>query len=456
MRKRVLAIFILCMTVMFTACNDSENGNFNINGNSISNIVNSGLASIQNETIYYCTENGLYRMENDGSEEKQLFSTENGDCIYSINVVKDWIYYENFIDGERNLYKIKTDGTDNQKIDEIGKNTRVINNVIYRWERPYCYTMDLDGKNKKEIFKHSVSSDYTINFSEEWIYLCAKLNDEYGIYRISLDGEQTELLFSGRTDYMVVNNDYIYFKGYRDHNLYKMKTSGSEPELVFDNKILWCFSIADNFIYYCDYDKNGLWRVNLDGTQSQQVYSGQVSDINVVGDWIFYTDESLVEGQTIQCRVKVDGTEWKKIGVRNETYYGDIPKKNENTINQDMDLSNVNLQEYVGTYSPCSYIDSGTTVSNITLDINGIVTGGMKTEYNYSKSWAGTKPTSIVKNSDGTITCEISETEDCHEYYIIYPIGVSDRNNMFDKDKVRIEYIIADGGILGYTYYKIS
>ena len=131
-------------------------------------------------------------------------------------------------------------------------------------------------------------------------------------------------------------------------------------------------------------------------------------------------------------------------------------KKSENDKKHSANVLNGDFSEFAGTYTPCSYINSGESVLDILLNEDGIITGGMTTNYGYNRTWAGTKPTSVVKNDDGTIICEITETEEYHEFYIIYPIGISDRNNMFDKNKVRIEYIIADGGILGYTYYKVS
>ena len=37
---------------------------------------------------------------------------------------------------------------------------------------------------------------------------------------------------------------------------------------------------------------------------------------------------------------------------------------------------------------------------------------------------------------------------------ILYPAGVKDRNDMFDSSTIRIEYVVSDGGIIGYTYCK--
>ena len=71
------------------------------------------------------------------------------------------------------------------------------------------------------------------------------------------------------------------------------------------------------------------------------------------------------------------------------------------------DTAEGNLYDFAGIYTPCSYTDEGTNVSDITLTEDGIATGRVDTNFDYSKVWAGTKPVSITENEDGSITCEI-------------------------------------------------
>ena len=117
-------------------------------------------------------------------------------------------------------------------------------------------------------------------------------------------------------------------------------------------------------------------------------------------------------------------------------------------------FEHIDFEIYAGVYIPCSYINEGETVTNIVLNSDGTIVGGISSIYGHSIDWAATIPTSIVENDDGSITCIIRETDTECEFYILYPVGVNDRYDMFDSSKVRIEYVISGGGIIGYTYYR--
>ena len=108
---------------------------------------------------------------------------------------------------------------------------------------------------------------------------------------------------------------------------------------------------------------------------------------------------------------------------------------------------------YVGNYIPAADYSYAGEVSDITLTADGVVTGNVKS-YGETIEWAGKKPYMMEENSDGSITFRIEESADCSEFYILYPAGVKDRYDTFDSNKVRIEYVVAGGGIIGYTYYK--
>lgn len=112
---------------------DSEKS-ANYFGNTNANLVNSGLAAIQGDWIYYCTPEGLFKINVDGTGEQLIFSdSAEDDCIYSINVVGNWIYYENFIGGIRAQYKVDINGEGHQQIGD-GRQTHVIGDTLY-WFR---------------------------------------------------------------------------------------------------------------------------------------------------------------------------------------------------------------------------------------------------------------------------------------------------------------------------------
>lgn len=114
---------------------------------------------------------------------------------------------------------------------------------------------------------------------------------------------------------------------------------------------------------------------------------------------------------------------------------------------------------------------------DIELAKDGTVTGGGFTSYGYTQKFAAIPPTSVNAGDDtwgnGTLVCTIENIpgnpiqEDGVEYevigghnetYIVYPPGVSAFDGAFTEDlnKVRIRYVIIDGGVEDMIYTKID
>lgn len=74
------------------------------------NLTIGGIFVQSGDWIYYSNHSDkhkLYKTKKDGTGKTKL----NDDYIFHINLVGDWVYYSN---GEYELYKIKTDGTERQ------------------------------------------------------------------------------------------------------------------------------------------------------------------------------------------------------------------------------------------------------------------------------------------------------------------------------------------------------
>lgn len=432
---------------------NGETGNINFYGNTNSNIVNQGLASIQDDWIFYCTPDGLFKVKTDGTGEKNLLPNTDGEnCIYSINAAGDWVYYTNFTGGMHKLYRTKTDGSKTEELGAGYNKIRVVYNSIYCWDRPNVYTMHLEGTDELSLLRESASSDFTINFTEDYIYLCCAGEDgKDGIYRIKYDGTEKKLLYSGRTDYLVVEDGYVFFQGHRDHQLYRISVDGGERELVLEDAALWGVNVTDGWVYYCNRGDYGMYKIRLDGTEKQQLSDGRISDINVVGDWIYYINHDLIENEKVHCRMKTDGTQQQQLGVRNETYDGESEPVTKPGGSTGGDLSTDDLAEYAGTYTAYDTLTNNyggaELFPDITLNADGTVIGGTS-----SIQYAGTVPTAITKNDDGSYQCAVGETNGVNQFFVVYPIGVSD--GYFDTDVIRIAYHCVGGGAMYMMYYK--
>lgn len=100
--------------------------------------------------------------------------------------------------------------------------------------------MNFDGSEKERIYDKNVASGYTLNIVDDYIYFfdTESYTENEKIYKMKLDGSDLQAIYDRRTDYMIVDNGWIYFADYDNKNLYKMKTDGTEQQLLAKH-MLW-------------------------------------------------------------------------------------------------------------------------------------------------------------------------------------------------------------------------
>lgn len=97
---------------------------------------------------------------------------------------------------------------------------------------------------------------------------------------------------------------------------------------------------------------------------------------------------------------------------------------------------------YAGNYTPYPTYDDYSGGRSITLNADGVVSGG-KTD--------GQTPTSIVQNSDGSITIWFGSSD----RYTLFPVGCSGTpaGTGYDSTRVNLEYLYTGGGVMNIIYY---
>ncbi|MBP3596752.1 MAG: DUF5050 domain-containing protein [Clostridia bacterium] len=134
-------------------------------------------------------------MNIDGTNKKVL----NGQRLYSINVVNDYIYY---VDDEKVVYKIKIDGTDNVKISDKIKayNMNIINDRIFfmnyvdNTQKIAIYSMALDGSDIKEVIQLENYSSFLNTIDNNIIFMDSN-QDSASINMVNLDGTEKKVLY---------------------------------------------------------------------------------------------------------------------------------------------------------------------------------------------------------------------------------------------------------------------
>lgn len=259
--------------------------------------------------IYYVNSGkgrNLYRVKKDGSSNERVIAKDVSEaCIYG-----EWIYY---VEGgslsplNYKIYKMKTDGSAETKIIDgtwissisiSGGKIVYLDNVaktLQYSEKKIC-VVDLNGNNKTIILE---ASDPDIMHAENgWIYYCDNSNQH--IFRAKLDGSGVKEMNSVKSAQMRVSNGWIYYINTTDETINKMKLDGSN-KVVISKNIAPNLFVNDSSVFYQEYDSN-LYKLTDDG--KSVLLAKKVRTIwGITSDWIFFIDND-----EILKKVRTDGS----------------------------------------------------------------------------------------------------------------------------------------------------
>ncbi|MEL7647384.1 MAG: DUF5050 domain-containing protein [Sedimentibacter sp.] len=194
-----------------------------------------------------------------------------------LNIVDDWIYYEEN-EGE-GLYRVKTDGTNMMKLlDNDAYYSHIDSSGIYYLKLKSdltiegYYKVNLDGTDRKMLI-NDLDSESPFEVYKDYIYY----NQEDGMYRVKKDGTDKKKIINQSIQEFKIIDDNIYYKSQGD--LYSAACDGGEKEKIIEDSGLSFTKYKDN-IFYLKYDKqySVLFKYNLRSKQSEQVTSMKFPD----------------------------------------------------------------------------------------------------------------------------------------------------------------------------------
>ena len=260
----------------------------NTNGSTAGNLNNLGFAAIQGDYIYYSTTSGLYKIKKDGSGKTLLYNIE----AMSINVVGNWIYFRDRY--KYVLYKININGGNLTPITGSVFSLWVVDDTIYFVEVVEdekdsesstlysIYSIKADGTNKKKIFTGEIIIS-CINVIGDYIYW----GDNIDVYKINVDGTGFTVYPDAASQEMIISNDLKYTSG----GIYKSNIDGSASQCLIESNALR-INIYKNYIYFSNWDDNHcIYRIDTDGNNIEKLNNIRSDNINIVGNWIYYTEE---------------------------------------------------------------------------------------------------------------------------------------------------------------------
>ena len=198
----------------------------------------------------------------------------------------DWIYFSR-PDESFAIYKMRTDGSDYQRVGETyGNCINVVGDCIYFRKvegdiKSIC-KMRTDGSKLTTI---SENTGNYLSVSDDWVYYGDE-NDHYRLFSVRTDGSEEMALTEGDAVFPCVYKDWVYATS--GSEFYRIRIDGSETQRLKDNYVDM-YSISSDRIYYLD--GNSIRRMRLDGSEDEEVfqYDKGIATMNIAGDTILFS-----------------------------------------------------------------------------------------------------------------------------------------------------------------------
>jgi hypothetical protein len=163
------------------------------------------------------------------------------------------------------------------------------------------------GNSSGNINNNGIAAGY----NDGYIYYVNNADKEK-LYKQSIGGVYNRVISEDKAQYVNESGDWVYFSNYADGGkLYKIRKDGTLKEKMLEDKAAY-ITISGQDIYYSNHSDGGkLYRVKKDLSDAKigsdklkrgnpvvvnyGNYNGatdEVAYINVVGDWIYYTNYS--------------------------------------------------------------------------------------------------------------------------------------------------------------------
>ena len=266
-------------------------------------------------------EKGLYTI-NSKNESKLI---DKNEYVRSINLYKGKLYYlginrtdtGNYI---RQVVKIKPNGDNKQiLVDDI--ETSSIGSDALNVSDGWVYFLNaernlervkIDGSKRQPISSEIITF---FQISGSRIYYTTN-DDEFK--RMKKDGSEIEKIGNGIELFQVVSND-VYYISKADSKLMALSLKDKKERTVIERKIK-TFNIYDKTIYYAinENEEQAIYKMKLSGKKNQKIVdldSANV-EIGIAGKWVYYTD--LVENSPYYYtlyRIKNNGKDKQKVNI---------------------------------------------------------------------------------------------------------------------------------------------
>ncbi len=125
--------------------------------------------------------------------------------------------------------------------------------------------------------------------SDGWVYF--SMPDDERLLMMEADGGEIIVLADERAEFINVIDDWVYYVSVTD--IVKIRSNGSEREVIAPNAAAMFMSVVDDWIYYFStidlVTGSGIYKINLDGEEKTLLSDARSMYLNVVDEWLFFS-----------------------------------------------------------------------------------------------------------------------------------------------------------------------
>lgn len=267
-------------------------------GNTSGNIYNGGHYAYKDHCKYGAFSvggvSGIYK-EKAGQKTKRIHTGE----VNNLNVVGDWVYFNEYGSLLGGISKVRTSGASYTKIvNDSAIYMFVAGEWIYYLKRVkkgfFSSDFDLflckvktDGTNKTQLTKMG----YNYAVWEDHIYYIKGKN----VLRMRNDGTECMTFIEGFSDDYLSKlyiSDGLLYVNKNFSEVYRYDLNTGEPFLVLKDAS-YPINVSHNWIYYIDNQDKSLYRVNKDGKKRKKLAHslGEITGIYIAGNELIYSKD---------------------------------------------------------------------------------------------------------------------------------------------------------------------